>query len=147
MTCGFGTTRWNAPLPASRALPQISRHGHHRAGIHRPALHVEISCPENFYEKDISSYEQALTDLRKALLAKELSADSLLQHRHLHHAGKLCPVGISWRTACSSSPTKRAQACPAERLGGGQRHVCLHLSGHYTTKIALRQQTVGILQE
>ena len=29
-----------------------------------------ISCPENFYEKDISSYEQALTDLRKALLAK-----------------------------------------------------------------------------
>lgn len=29
-----------------------------------------ISCPENFYEKDISSYEQALTDLRKALLEK-----------------------------------------------------------------------------
>lgn len=29
-----------------------------------------ISCPENFYEKDISSYEQALTTLRKALLAK-----------------------------------------------------------------------------
>ena len=29
-----------------------------------------ISCPENFYEKDISSYEQALTNLRKALLAK-----------------------------------------------------------------------------
>ena len=29
-----------------------------------------ISCPENFYEKDISSYEQALTNLRKALLEK-----------------------------------------------------------------------------
>ena len=73
-----------------------------------------ISCPENFYEKDISSYEQALTDLRKSPSGKELSADSLLQHRHLHHAGKLCPAGISWRTACSSSPTsmRRPTALP-----------------------------------
>lgn len=29
-----------------------------------------IPCPENFYEKDISSYEQALMDLRRALLKK-----------------------------------------------------------------------------
>lgn len=29
-----------------------------------------IPCPENFYEKDISSYEQALMDLRRALLEK-----------------------------------------------------------------------------
>ena len=29
-----------------------------------------IPCPENFYEKDIASYEQALMDLRRALLKK-----------------------------------------------------------------------------
>ena len=29
-----------------------------------------IPCPENFYEKDIASYEQALMDLRRALLEK-----------------------------------------------------------------------------
>ena len=29
-----------------------------------------IPCPENFYEKDIPSYEQALMDLRRALLKK-----------------------------------------------------------------------------
>ena len=75
-----------------------------------------ISCPENFYEKDISSYEQALTNLRKALLEKNCP------QIHSYNTGTFLDrssssTNRSWtrtRPVCSSSPTsmRRPTASP-----------------------------------
>ena len=65
-----------------------------------------IPCPENFYEKDIASYEQALMDLRRALLKKNCpqihsynTGTSITRENFARDA--------LWRTVCSSSPTSR----------------------------------------
>lgn len=105
-----------------------------------------ISCPENFYEKDISSYEQALTDLRKALLEKNCPQIHSYNTGHLYHAGKLCPRAFRGGPRVHLHRPAGPGLRP-ERLGGGQRHVCLHLSGSLRQRNRLRQQTIGILQE
>lgn len=105
-----------------------------------------ISCPENFYEKDISSYEQALTDLRKALLAKN------------------CPQIHSYNTGTSITrenfarghfvadrvfifTDQHAQTCglTASVVDSGM-YACIYLD-HYDDESACASQTIGILQE
>ena len=78
-----------------RALPQIARHGHHRAGIHRPEVRLGHSMSRSFYERT-SPPEQALMDLRRALLKKNCPQILFPKYHHLHHPRKLRP-----RTLCA----------------------------------------------
>ena len=68
-----------------------------------------IPCPENFYEKDIASYEQALMDQSPHGRCSKMSCPQI----HSYNTGTsitrddFARGRISWRTACSSSPTSR----------------------------------------
>ena len=94
-----------------------------------------IPCPENFYEKDIASYEQALMDLRRALLKKNCpQIHSYNTGTSITRENFACGHFVADRVFIFTD--QQAQACglTASVVDSGM-YACIYLD-HYDDEIA-----------